>query len=97
MSSIALSRRAKADLDEIWEYSAERWGEEQADRYVENLRHAIEKLASSPSRGRREVYREIEYVKQTSGSHVVYCRATPRGLRVVRILHQRMDHERHLP
>jgi toxin ParE1/3/4 len=97
VSSIALSRRAQTDLDEIWEYSAERWGIERADRYVGDLRRAIETLASSPSRGRREVFREIEYVKRTSGSHVIYCRATPHGLRVVRILHQNMDHVRHLP
>jgi len=97
VSSFALSRRAKADLDEIWHYSAEYWGKERADRYVGDLQRAIERLASNPSHGRKEVVHAIGYVKLSSGSHMVYCRVSPDGLRVVRILHQSMDHVRHLP
>lgn len=32
-----LSRRAEADLAEIWDYSAEQWGVDQADRYLDAL------------------------------------------------------------
>jgi toxin ParE1/3/4 len=41
MSGYVLSPRAQADLDEIWEYTAERWDEDQANRYILDIRDAI--------------------------------------------------------
>ena len=35
--SYRLPDRAEADLAEIWDYSAERWIVEQADRYIDAL------------------------------------------------------------
>ena len=35
--SYRLSDPAEADLAEIWNYSAERWDVEQADRYIDAL------------------------------------------------------------
>jgi toxin ParE1/3/4 len=32
MRALLVSRRAEADLREIWTYTFENWGEEQADR-----------------------------------------------------------------
>ena len=39
----------------------------------------------------RQGYRKIR-----SGSHVIFFKVTGEGIDVVRILHQRMDFERHL-
>jgi toxin ParE1/3/4 len=48
---IAKHPRARRDLIEIWNYTAEHWGEEQADRYVRLINHAIQRLRDNPSIG----------------------------------------------
>jgi toxin ParE1/3/4 len=91
-----LSPRAQADVDEIWAYTVERWGVEQAEFYVRQLGRAVEVIAQDPRRGRpcdeiREGYR-----RHPSGSHVVFYRITTEEVVVVRILHQHMDFNRHV-
>ncbi len=46
------SPRARADLGAIWDYTAERWGQEQAERYVRQIQAALEALADNPGLGR---------------------------------------------
>jgi toxin ParE1/3/4 len=48
----ALSPEAVADLEEIRQYTAERYGEDQARRYMSGLWEAFEQLATYPSSGR---------------------------------------------
>ena len=45
------SPEAAADLEEIRQYTAERFGEDQARRYMSGLRQAFEQLASYPNSG----------------------------------------------
>ena len=40
MAGYALSPAAQADLSEIWDYTAEHWGEAQAERYTRRIRDA---------------------------------------------------------
>ncbi len=40
MKGYLLSRAAVADLDMIWDYTFENWGQEQADRYIDDIRKA---------------------------------------------------------
>jgi toxin ParE1/3/4 len=91
-----LSRRAESDLDEIWDYSAERWGMDQANRYVGALRESIERVARDPSRGRSVSARGKSYYQYRSGSHMIFYRETNRGVQIVRVLHQSMEYVRHL-
>ena len=48
----ALSPEASADLEEIRQYTAERFGEDQARQYVRGLREAFEQIAGHPNSGR---------------------------------------------
>jgi toxin ParE1/3/4 len=96
MTTYVISPRAQADIDGIWDYTAERWNEEQAARYIRALQEAIETVAADPQRGRSCEQIRPGYRKYAAGSHVVFYRATPKGIDVVRVLHQRMDFERHL-
>jgi toxin ParE1/3/4 len=87
-----LSPAARADLDEIWEYSAENWGTEQAERYVFAIRAACEALASGKLKGRSTEDVRAGFRKQTVGSHLLFYRVTDEAvIDVIRILHQRMD------
>ncbi|MFD1157714.1 type II toxin-antitoxin system RelE/ParE family toxin [Roseovarius aestuarii] len=91
MKRLRLSREALNDLDEIWDYTAETWGPDQANRYLEDLRSVIEELpegktvsqgAEDTLPGARKVFR---------GRHVVFFRDSIETIDVIRVLHQQMD------
>jgi toxin ParE1/3/4 len=86
---------AETDLEDIWLYTFKNWSREQADRYHANLIAAFEGLACGEKKGRRVDIRE-GYFKCAIGAHFVYYRETDIGIDVVRVLHQRMDADRHL-
>ena len=96
MKSYVLSPRAQADIDEIWDYSADRWGIDQADRYIGKLREAIETIANDPRRGRPCDHLRAGYRRCSVAAHVLFFRVVAGGVEVVRVLHQSMDFERHL-
>lgn len=97
MTGYVLTPRARRDLREIWDYSAEQWGAAQADRYIRLIAAACEALAIGRAKGRSAEAIRRGYFRQTVGSHVLFYRARKRGgIEIVRILHQRMDVERHL-
>ncbi len=91
-----LTPRAQKDLDEIWDYTLSRWGLDQAERYVRGIGDAIRSVAEDPRRGRPCNEIRPGYRKYSIGSHVLFYRARPTGVEIVRILHQRMDYDQHL-
>ena len=97
MSGYRLSRKAVADLSGIWDYTAERWGVEQAERYIRGIRGACESLANGRQRGQDASLIRHGYRKLIMGTHVLFFRPLSDGwIEVVRILHQRMDAGEHL-
>lgn len=97
MSDFTLSPRARRDLSEIWDYTAHRWGEDQADRYVRQITAVCTDLAAGRKAGRSADAIRAGYFRCTAGSHVLFYRlGDAQGIEVIRILHQRMDVERHL-
>ena len=48
MREVVLRPRACADLEDIWLYTDERWGSEQASRYLRQLDERILGLAAAP-------------------------------------------------
>lgn len=96
MSQVVLSPKAKSDLGGIWDYTLEKWGVEQAEKYVRELWEEIKRQARdhSTSTGISDV--RPGYRKKRSGSHVIFFRLIEDGIDVIRILHQRMDFDRHL-
>ncbi len=92
-----LSPAARADLEQIWDYTHERWGADQAEEYVRELQHAIARAATNPRIGRACDEIRPGYRKLAAGSHTLYYRVTPDDvIDIVRTLHQRMDVDRHL-
>jgi toxin ParE1/3/4 len=97
LARFVLSPSAQADVDEIWAYTVERRGVEQAELYVRQLGSAVETIAQNPQLGGRPCDEIREgYRRYPSGSHVVFYRITTKEVVVVRILHQRMDFNRHV-
>ncbi|MEI9989893.1 MAG: type II toxin-antitoxin system RelE/ParE family toxin [Rhizomicrobium sp.] len=96
MSAYILAPLAEADLDDIWEFGADRWGVRQANIYAVQLRRAIERVAARPARGRMCDDIRPGYHRISVGSHVVFYRTMETGIVIVRVLHQNMDFDRHL-
>jgi toxin ParE1/3/4 len=91
--SVTLRPGARGDLANIWSYSAERWGTDQADTYVAEIRSKIAMSADNPNLGSDagELYPGLRRAK--AGSHLIYYLASDTLLDVVRILHFRRDAE----
>ena len=49
---IRLLAVARRDMREIWTYTADTWGESQADRYTSGLERSFQTIASMPGIGR---------------------------------------------
>ena len=95
MKPLAFSPAAEADIDGIWDYSAQTWGPDQADRYTDEIRDASLALAHDRKQGRPVDVRP-GYLRLSTGSHVIYYRNQGDRLDVIRVLHNRMDADRHL-
>ena len=96
MAVYSLSSKAAADLDEIYEYTILHFGLEQARVYLLGLHERFEMLAAQPTHGRTAEelapgLRRFEYQ-----SHMVFYLPKENGIRIVRVLHQRMDVTRHV-
>jgi len=90
-----LSPLAEADLENIWLYTFKNWSLEQADSYINDIVTVFEGLTSGDIVGRPVDIRD-GYFKYPAGSHMVFYRFSDAGLVVMRVLHGRMDTERHI-
>ncbi len=96
MADYSLSSKAAADLEGIYEYTIPHFGLEQARVYLLGLHERFQMLAEQPTQGRTADelapgLRRVEYQ-----SHVVFYLSKDDRVRIVRVLHQRMDVTRHL-
>ena len=96
MKRAVLSPRAQADIEDIWDYTARLWDADQAERYVSDLRRAIELVAADPRCGTKCDDIRAGYFKYLAGSHVLFFKSTRNGIDIVRILHASMDFGQHL-
>lgn len=97
MAKFHLSNKAVEDLDSIWLYTLETWSEDQADFYYHELVKACQDIANRPTYLDKE-YQEI--MPSLYGHHIykhlIFYILVEDGVEIVRILHERMDFERHL-
>lgn len=96
MKQYRLTPAARQDLSEIWDVTAERWDVDQAERYLGEIRAAVERLAEDPGRGRPCDDLRPGYRRYGIGSHLLFFVVTGSSADVIRVLHQRMDPTRHL-
>jgi toxin ParE1/3/4 len=96
VGSYALSNAADADVQAIAEGSVLQWGLARAEQYVLGLHRTFGLLAEFPDIGRDAGHIRPGYRKIESGSHSVFYQKTGDDVLIVRVLHQRMDFDRHL-
>lgn len=95
MTGYVLSPRAEADLEDIWDYTVERWSPAQADKYHSDLMAAIARLGQNPRLGRDCPHIRLGYVRYNAGAHVIFYRIAADTIEVMRILHKSRDFPRH--
>jgi toxin ParE1/3/4 len=97
MKPFALTRKAKADLLDIANFTERSWGKEQRNLYIRQLDEAFHFLAETPFSGKPCDYIKPGYRKFPQGSHIVFYRAgTETTIEIIRILHKHMNVDSHL-
>lgn len=87
---------AEEDLIDIWGYSFEQWGAEQADLYLDRLDEGFQGLRENPYIGVAVDHIRQGYRRYRVQHHMVYYRVTTERIEIVRVLHEGMEPERHL-
>jgi toxin ParE1/3/4 len=96
MRELLLSPRARSDLDGIWDYTAQIWGLEKAEAYLREINQAFELLRHSPHIAAPYDHIRLGLRRFPSGSHAIFLRSTRDSLKIVRVLHAKMDINAHL-
>lgn len=86
-----LSVAAAKDINDIYDYSIDRFGEQQAVRYLAGLDERLSYLADRPEAGRTRGEVRKGLMSFVYEKHVVFYRMMKYGIRIVRVLHASMD------
>jgi len=91
-----LSEAAARDLEQILERSVADFGLAQTEVYFQSLKACLELLSDNPDMGDSVEDIRPGYRRFLHKSHVVFYRASKQGILIIRILHKRMDANKHL-
>ena len=91
MKSVDLSARARADIEDLAQYTLIEWGEGQRRLYLERLFSALAELQRWPGMAALRDDWRPGLRSFPVGRHVIYFVEHSSRLRIVRILHGRMD------
>ena len=96
MKRLDLTDIARADLRSIRRYSSRTWGEERTVEYMGALRDTMKRLlaGAAVSRPRDDLRAGLQMT--TSGRHCIFFETDRSRILVIRVLHDRMDYQRHL-
>jgi|TARA_B110000093_G_scaffold118708_1_gene127137 toxin ParE1/3/4 len=91
-----LTDAALSDLRAIRDYTLQEWGEQQEEKYLDEMWVKFEAILKDPQRCRfrKDLFPACQLASQ--GKHVVLFRVEGEVLQVVRVLHSAMDYRRHL-
>lgn len=93
---VHLTRRAIADIDEIHAYSVEHWGRDVAERYLDDLDSALQRLAEFPSLLQERSDDSLRLHLYPVGRHVLICDVIGGQIYVLALRHVSMDLPRRL-
>ena len=92
MPKFLLTVEAKADLKSIGIYTKNNWGISQKNRYLGMLNEAFFDIAKNPKIGVKFDYISPEYRKFNIGKHIIFYKEIDfETVKIVRILHEKMD------
>ncbi len=87
-----LTNKAVEDLTQIWDYTIEKWSEEQADKYYHLLLDSCQNIANNPDLGKNYFGVKKELFGLKTYRHIIFYRKfIDKPIEITRILHERMD------
>ena len=87
MSDYGLTKRAEADLFDIFLYGYEQFGSKQAEVYAAGLEHVFQLLADNPRLGREAETIARGVRRHEHGSHIILYEEAPGGVLILAIVH----------
>jgi len=92
MARVILRQEAIDDLNDIWDYTFEKWSEKQADKYYATIKFACKEIGQNPDLGREYAGISRSLLGLKSRKHIIfYHLISENEIEVIRILHERID------
>lgn len=92
MAEYRLTHKAVEDLNGIWEYTLEKWSEQQADKYYQMLLNFFQDIADNPDLGRSYDGITTDLFGLKANRHIIFYRKPLNApVEITRVLHERMD------
>jgi len=92
MGKYKLTNKAVDDLTRIWNYTYDRWSENQADRYYQMLLDNFNEVATNPDSGKNYSGVIENLLGFRAGRHIIFYRKIEENeIEITRILHEQMD------
>lgn len=91
MRKLVFSGRAEEDLFAIFDYTAEKWGKVQAEKYTRELHQACVRFAESSTIAAPHRAVPAPYQSKIAGKHIAIFYVHDDKAEVLAILHQSMD------
>ena len=92
MANLIFRQKAINDLNDIWNYTFEKWSESQADKYYAAIRLACNGIETNPDIGKKYEGISVNLLGFKSGKHIIFYQIVSKErIEVLRILHERMD------
>ena len=92
MAKVILRQEAIDDLNDIWDYTYQKWSEIQADKYYATIKLACKGIGENPNIGKEYFGVTKNLLGLNSGKHIIfYHLVSYNKIEVIRKLHERMD------
>jgi len=88
---VFLTQRALSDLQEIWDYSEERWGTQTAKSYLHKIEAGLDRLKENPGLLRPEPDFHASLMFYRIERHFLVCDVQSSFLIVLTVFHASMD------
>ena len=92
MAKYFLTNKAVKDLNDIWEYTFDKWSENQADKYYQLILDNCQEIAESPILGKKYDGVAANLLGLKTNRHIIFYRKMDKNvIEITRILHGRME------
>jgi plasmid stabilization system protein ParE len=88
MRHFYLTRRAFLDIQKIYDYTTEHWGDAKAESYVSKLYEDFQIIANNIELGKHRQERSDPFLMYPSGKHFIVYEPYKDGIIIITILHQ---------
>lgn len=88
---LLLTRRALRDIQGIYDFSTERWGQETAEKYLDELESGLSRIAERPDllRAEEDLHASLQFYRVNR--HLFVCDRQEKSVVVLTVVHSGMD------